>query len=198
MRPHRRVPVTLLGILLAACGTVERSDSADRGVIDSVFPIEEEIRRFAATLDSVPAALRGGTPSREALIARFVQAVETRDTSALSRLVLQRDEFLGMYYPHSRYTRRPYQLAPALLWFQMENPSARGLNRLLDRHGGSELGYQELTCPAEPLIEERNRIWEGCTVTLRDPDGTEVTRRLFGAILERDGTWKFLSYANQY
>jgi hypothetical protein len=132
-----------------------------QGIVDSVFPIDEEIRRFVATLDSVPTALRHGAGSRDELVQRFIRAVETRDTTELPRLVIQRDEFIIFYYPHTRYTERPYELAPALLWFQMENPSSRGLNRLLERLGGRSLGYEGLSCPDAPRIEERNRIWDG-------------------------------------
>lgn len=167
-----------------------------QGVVDSVFPIDEESRRFVATLDSVPTALREGADSRGTLVRRFVRALETRDTAELRRLVMQRDEFIALYYPHTRYTRRPHELAPALLWFQMENPSSRGLHRALERFGGRSLGYQGLRCPEVPRIEERNRIWEGCTVAVRGEDGVVAPRQLFGALLERDGTWKFLSYAN--
>ncbi len=183
---------------LGGCGTVEEREPVAQGIVDSVFPIEEEIRRFVATLDSVPSALRHGAGSRDELVERFIRAVETRDTTELPRLVIQRDEFITFYYPHTRYTERPYELAPALLWFQMENPSSRGLARLLERMGGRDLDLKEVTCPGEPLIEGPNRIWEQCTVQVLDANGQPAERRLFGAILERDGRWKFLSYANEF
>ena len=188
----------LSGLLVAGCGTVEEAEPVVQGIVDSVFPIDEEIRRFVATLDSVPAALRHGAGSRDELVQRFIRAVETRDTTELPRLVIQRDEFITFYYPHTRYTERPYELAPALLWFQMENPSSRGLNRLLERLGGRSLDFEGLSCPDEPRMEERNRIWDGCTVRVRGQDGTVAPHQLFGSILERDGTWKFLSYANAF
>lgn len=185
-------------LLAAACGEVEEPPPAHQAVIDSVFPIEEEIRRFVATVDSVPTALYEGAASREELVRRFIGAVEARDPAELSRLALQRDEFIGLYYPHTRYTTRPYELAPALLWFQMENPSSRGVNRLLERMGGRDLDFEGLTCPDEPLVQEANRIWEHCTVRVRGADGQHAERRLFGAMLERGGRWKFLSYANEF
>ncbi len=187
----------ILSVLLVwGCGEVEEGEPVVQGIVDSVFPIDEEIRRFVATLDSVPTALRHGASSRDELIQRFIRAVETRDTTELPRLVLQRDEFITFYYPHTRYAERPYELAPALLWFQMENPSSRGLNRLLERMGGRSLGFEGLRCPDEPRIEDRNQIWEGCSVSVLGQDGTVAPHQLFGAILERDGTWKFLSYTN--
>lgn len=167
-------------------------------MVDSTFPIEEEIRRFVATLDTVPTALRHGAESREALIARFLRAVERRDTLALPRLVLQRDEFIGVYYPSTRFTAPPYELSPALVWFQMQNRSSRGITRLFQRDAGRPLGYVRTTCPDSARVEGNNRIWEGCTVRVRDSVGGLRDRMLFGGILEREGTWKFLTFANEY
>lgn len=186
---------------LAACGTAQQPDppmGAVRGVVDSTFPIEEEIRRFAATVDSLPSRLREGAASREALVQRFVRAVETLDTLELVRLVLQRDEFIALYYPHTRFTRPPYELAPGLLWFQMQNVSGRGIGRLLARDGGRPLGVTRVACGTEPVVEDRNRLWASCQVLVRDSAGGERPRQLFGTILERDGVWKFLGYNNEY
>lgn len=172
--------------------------AAPVAVIDSTFPIEEEIRRFRATVSGVPATLREGAPSIEALVSRFAAAVESADTAALARLVLQRDEFIGVYYPHTRYTTAPYELSPALLWFQMQNRSSRGLGRLLAREGGRPLGVTGYRCGQEPRHEATNRIWEGCTVEVRPAGGAPRMRTLFGSILEQGGRFKFLTYANDY
>jgi hypothetical protein len=51
-------------------------------------------------------------------------------------------------------------------------------------------------CDAEPTIQGENRIWGGCTATMREGGGAPVTAKLFGAILERGGRFKILSYAN--
>lgn len=188
-------------VLLAACGMAEQEEpraSTAGGVVDSTFPIEEEIRRFVATVDSLPSRLREGAASREALVHRFVQAVETLDTLELVRLLLQRDEFIALYYPHTRFTSPPYELAPGLLWFQMQNVSSRGIGRLLARDGGRPLGVLGVECGPEPVVEERNRLWPACQVLVRDPAGVARRRTLFGTMLERDGVWKFLGYNNEY
>jgi len=167
-------------------------------VVDSTLPIAEEVRRFLATVDSVPTALRGGASSRDELVRWFIRAVERRDTLALPGLLVQADEFIGLYYPHSRYTTPPWELSPSLLWFQMLNQSSRGITRLLERDGGRPLGYRGTTCPGPPLAEGPNRIWDGCLVRLGEAGQGERERRLFGAILERGGTFKFLTFVNGY
>lgn len=200
--PHHRlaVPGLLLAVLLGGCEGAPRPEPAPpvQGAVDSTLPIAEEVRRFIGTVDSVPVALRGGAPSRDELVARFVRAVELGDTLAFPALLVQADEFIGLYYPHSRYTAPPYELSPSLLWFQMVNQSSRGIARLLQRDGGRPLGYRGMTCPGPPLEEGPNRIWDGCVVRLSEAGGAERERRLFGAILERDRTFKFLTFANAY
>lgn len=202
-RPARwLLPVAVIGVsVLAACAgspDAPAPPGTSRGVIDSTIPIAEEVRRFIATVDSVPTRLRHGARSRDELVARFLRAVETRDSLELPRLILQRDEFIGVYYPYTQFTAPPYELSPSLLWFQMQNRSSRGIGRLLDRHGGRALGARDLTCPAPPLEQAGNRIWHGCTMTVVDSAGARRVRRLFGEMLEREGVWKFLSFANDY
>lgn len=193
-------PAALAAVLPAACTPTPAPEPAptSRGVVDSILPIEEEVRRFLATVDSVPAALRQGAPSLETLVRRFLRAVETRDTLAFPRLVLQRDEFIGLYYPHTRFSAPPYTLSPALLWFQMQNRSSRGVTRLLQRDGGRPIPLRAVRCPPTARIEGPNRLWEDCLVEVTDSAGEARGRRLFGTIIERDQTFKFLTFANEY
>lgn len=191
----------LLG-LLASCqdspGVRAAESQVTQGVIDSTLPIEEEVRRFVATVDSLPRALRHGATSRDDLVGQFLAAVEGLDTLKLHRLVVQRDEFISLYYPHTRFTAPPYELSPALVWFQMQNSSSRGIGRLLERSGGKSLAAQGYRCAAEAAREASNRLWEDCLVAVRDSAGGIRERRLFGTILERDGRFKFLTFANEY
>lgn len=165
--------------------------------IDSIVPIDEEIRRFRATLSDSVASLAGGAASRDELIARFVTALEAGDVAALGQLAITPVEFAYLYYPHTRYTRRPYELSPGLLWFQLENYGSRGLARALARYGGAPLGVVGHACAAEPEVEDRNRVWSGCVVRRIDEHGDTVGLALFGAILERDGAYKFINYGNR-
>ncbi len=166
--------------------------------VDSIFPIEESLRRFRAELGPAPSRLSGGAASRDALVERFVASLAASDTAAFADMLMTRDEFGWLYYPHTRYTSRPYELAPALLWFQIENGTSRGIGRLLDRLGGTTLAVLDYTCAPEPLLEERNHIWEDCAVRIDPPEGEPTYMRLFGSILERDGVFKFASYTNDF
>jgi hypothetical protein len=158
----------------------------------------ELLRRFRADLGPAPAALAGGAASREALVRAFVRAVETRDTAAFRRLTLSRAEFAYLYFPDSPLARPPYEMPPALLWFQLTEGSHKGVGRLLARLGGAPLGYAGHRCAAPPERQGANRLWERCTVRLVGAPGDTAVRRLFGPIVARGGRFKFLGYANDY
>ncbi|MGE0160542.1 MAG: hypothetical protein AB7T31_14115 [Gemmatimonadales bacterium] len=186
---------------LPACGreAPEPADAAPadapRGVVDSIFPVEEELHRFQATLGPEPTRLVGGATSLDALVARFARAVEASDTAAFRDMLLTRDEFGWLYYPTTRFTVPPYRHPPALVWFEIENGSSHGLSRIFSQLAGRPLGMKGFTCPPEPRTEGRNEVLEGCVVRIEGPEGT-VDATLFGSVLARDGVFKFVSYTN--
>jgi len=89
-----------------------RQDSINRTlpgyVIDSILPVEEELRRFRGALGGDSATrFAGGSDSREALVRRFVKALVANDTSELVAMVIHGREFADLYYPESPYTHPP-------------------------------------------------------------------------------------------
>jgi hypothetical protein len=187
-------------VLLAGAGCAEGEASGTHAspavaVIDSALPIEEALRRFREGRPR-PAALRGGRPGREALVRAFVTALERRDTAALRHLVLDAEEFAWLYYPSSPMARPPYELAPDLMWLQLQGLSEKGASRLLSDRAGAPLGYAEHTCASE-RAEGENRIYGHCVLRRVTAGGDTVPDRLFGLILERGGVYKFVSYANK-
>ena len=146
----------------------------------------------------VPTALSGGSLSREVLVRRFLRAVQWRDTADIRAMVLDRAEFAHLYYPSSPYTRPPTVQAAPLAWFLLLRNSEKGITRVFNRFGGQHLEYVSHHCDAQPSTEGKNLFWEDCTVDVNVPAEGIVRRKLFGSILERDGRFKFLSYANDY
>jgi hypothetical protein len=180
-----------------------RQDAINRAtpgyVVDSILPVNEELRRFRVAVGGSPvAALRNGSNTREALVRRFIKALVVLDSSDLRAMVLGPREFADLVYPESPYTHPPYRQAPGLVWDQIQNPSRSGLTRLLRRLAGQPLQYEGHTCAAKPDRQGRNRIWTGCVVRLLDQNGDMRKNRLFGSIIERDGNFKFVSYANEF
>ena len=171
--------------------------SAPAPTIDSILPPGEALRRFKANLTPVT-VLSASIRSRDTLVARFVRAIESGDSAALQTLLVSKDEYAFLYFPASAYSRKPYELPPEIAWLLSEQNSIKGFTRLTRRLGGKSLGVRGYDC-ADPVTESDNRFWRGCRVTYIDPaNGLPVTKVLFGAIMERDGLYKFLSYANDF
>jgi hypothetical protein len=180
-----------------------RQDSINRTlpgyVIDSILPVEEELRRFRAALPGDSATtFTGGSASREALARRFVRALVANDTNDLRAMAVHGREFADLYYPESPYTHAPYRQSPALAWSLIQNPSTSGLTRLVRRLGGQPMTYVSHKCDPKVLHEGRNTRYAGCLITIVDASGAKVTKRYFGSIVERDGNFKFMSYTNQF
>ncbi len=197
----RRAVAVLFGLAaLAGCDSTEDAvaapDEVRAAVVDSVRPIEEEIRRFQATVEREATELDGGATSRDALVERFAGALEEPDTAALADMVLDRAEFIHLYYPHTVYTGPPYELSPAVVWFQTTNHSSRGITRAFRRYAGQPLGYRGYECAEAPVVEGPNRIWSECRVRIA-PEGEQFEVRLFGLIVEREGRFKFVGYGNE-
>ncbi len=162
-----------------------------------IYTLDEKLAMFREGLEE-PAALSGGAASREALIRRFTTAVERRDTAAVRELVLDRAEFAWLYYPTSPYTRPPTVQEAPLAWFLLVENSQKGITRAFNRFGNTGAVYADHRCDPEPVREGSNRFWRECVVVLRTSLEGTVTRRLFGNIIERDGRFKFFTYANDF
>jgi hypothetical protein len=178
-----------------------RQDSINRArpdyVVDSILPIEEQLRRFREGTTPVT-AFSGGTPSRKSLLAAIFAAVEQADTAALVRLTLTRDEYAWLVYPTSVHADGPMRQAPQLTWFMLESGSNVGRARLLARLGGRSLAVQGVRCPTPPVVEGENSIVSTCVVSRQDSTGAPIERRLFGALIERGGSWKVMSWSNGF
>ena len=164
--------------------------------VDSTFPIQEEIRRFREGMPE-PAGLEGGAATADELVETFIRRLEAGDTLGVAALALGPAEFGWLYYPHTIYVERPYELPPSLVWFQLQNRSSRGMARLLRAYAGRSLHYTGYQCPDEGESFGPGRIWNGCTVRGRLPSGETVEERLFGSVLAVDGRYKFVSFANE-
>ena len=180
-----------------------RQDSINRAqpgyIIDSVLPVEEELRRFREALGGTPATkLANGSESREALVRRLVRDVAAHDTTDIRAMMLTAREFADLVYPSSPYTHPPYRQPPGLVWMQITNPSVSGFRRLMTRRGGVQYQYESHACKAQPERQGENLLWSDCTIRLSSPDRETTTQRWFGSIIERNGTFKLVSLSNQF
>ena len=179
-----------------------RQDSINRAqpgyIVDSILPMEEQLRRFRANLTVAPNAFEDGAKSRDELVSSFVGSLEAADTAALIGLTISRAEFAYLVFPESPFSAPPYAQAPDLVWMRHTTASGTGLKRLLARAGGASLGFRSWSCSALPEKQGVNRVWGGCKVRFARGGGTEQTLQLFASIIERQGRFKILSYANAF
>lgn len=157
---------------------------------------EASLAQFRAGL-AEPKSLSGAAPSRDALVARFVRALETRDTAALVAMHLTRAEFAWLYYPTDPRSRPPYSLPPDLMWFVDHGNSEKGIERLLRDRAGAELGILDYQCDSVTSRQGENTLIGSCVVRRLTAHRDTITERLFGGIIERGGHYKFVSYANK-
>jgi hypothetical protein len=197
-----RSAILLAAILLSALAACDRRPSAGAPAspppthVDSVVPRAIALERFRTGLDTID-ALAGGSPSRDALVRRFVVALERRDTTDLRTMQLTRGEFAWLYYPTNAQGLPPYDLSPDLMWFMLTENSRKGLAHALEERGGRRLGFVGYACDPQPSREGANTVYGPCVIRRAQARGQTTEERLFGLIIEREGRFKFVSYANR-
>lgn len=197
LRHQLTLLVAGLSLAAAACGS-DGPPPARAAIVthvDSVIPREVEVTRFRAGLVE-PAGFTGGAASRDALVRRFIGALERRDTAALADLLLTRAEFAYLYYPSHPEAHPPYDLSPGLMWFLLDGRSKQGMAHLLEDRGGRPLSFAGYSCAARSRQGD-NVVWTGCVVRRRESGFEPVTELLFGPIVQRGGRFKFVSYTNK-
>lgn len=168
-----------------------------RNIVDSIFPVEEEIRRFKAARNGLVATeLDHASTSRDAVVQRYLTAVQKRDTADLRAMTLNAAEFIDLYYPTSMYSHAPYKQSPEIVWLMMQQNSDGGLRRVLDRFGGQTTHLQSYACEPEPRTEGQNRFWDECSLRFTAESKAQQSAVLFGPIIERGGRFKILSFSN--
>jgi hypothetical protein len=190
----------VLGLVLAAAACEpsaarEVKSPGARSTVDSIVPRDEALRRFQAESPRVE-RLQEDEASREAVLAAYVRALETRDTAAIARLAINRAEFAWLYYPTTPQGLPPYDVEPGLLWFLLSSRSDKGARRALTVYGGQRFKVLSQDCGQTGAREGANTIWGPCTVRWVGESRDTVSTRLLGQIIERDGRYKVLSYSN--
>lgn len=200
------------GVLVAAClstacnerlnaASAAKNDAAtvtaSASVIDSALPMQVLLDRFRHGVPKVD-KLRSDVTSRDALVRQVMAGIARNDTLAMERLAVSLGEYAWLYFPTTKVAQPPYEIPPALAWFQVQEKNRRGALRALRELGGHRVALQSYRCDPSPTVEDQNRLWTGCSVTISRDGAKSVDIRLFGAILERDGRFAVLSYQNDF
>jgi hypothetical protein len=189
-------------VALSACIGADAAQSEDEilrqtpgYVVDTVHSPAEEIRRFQTGLAPVT-TLSGGASDRDSLVRRYMDAMDAGDSLALRAMHLDRSEFGYIYFPDTKFATELYALPPGVVWFQITAGSNKGLTRASKALKGRGARYEGHSCNDTPEEYAGYRLWTECVVRMRVPGREVVSDRLFGSIIERQGQFKFVSYAN--
>jgi hypothetical protein len=144
-----------------------------------------------------PPRLRDGAPSADALISRFLDALERRDAAALRALRVSEREYLDVILPGSVEKDQPRRRWPEdvsrYFWSEIDSKSLYSEEALLQSWGGKHwtlkgLEYERGTKQYAAYTAHRQ-----LRLTLAGEDGQEVVLAT-GSIAELGGQFKFLSY----
>lgn len=181
----------------ASTGTKSESASAQPTVVDSALPRGVELARFRADLGPEVTELSHGFGTRDSLMDAFLKRLAARDTARLAELGLTKAEFAWIYYPSSPIGKPPYDLSPALMYFQFDGNNRKGFVHLLEERGGKDLKVVGYTCAA-PEKQEKNTVFAQCMVKRLQSPGDTLSELLFGGIIEHNGKYKLLNFANKF
>jgi hypothetical protein len=175
MQPMIRIVPVLFVLVAQGCSNsgmaAPRSDDANAMGPAHIEQRSEDLGSASAT-------------SRDALVRKLVRSLNTYDAHTIGRLRLSAAEYAYVYFPSSRWVRKPY------------NASSEPERRLINELGGRALELTSYSCDEIPLVEGDGRLWNGCRLVLKMFGRRTATLRMEGAIVERGGKFKFVDLAN--
>jgi hypothetical protein len=185
----RRVVALLFGIVVAAACEAKEASQA---VVAAAVPAA----KTEPSLDLGDAPLEGASPSLEALGRAIVDALDTKDRTALLGLALSPTEYKERLFDALVQHENAYKMGPDLLWDMHAAESNGDLARALARYGGKDLVFDSI---AIERVEQRKGglvFHKRPTILAKDGDGTEYKIRIVGTIIEHpaSGSFKVLGY----
>lgn len=178
--------IWLSGMLLLATGCAGQNPQA-AGMI--TLPAEESV-------ESVPAEriLANGSGSLDEMARRFLDALARADEGELKSMSVDRAEFERVFWPDLPASAPDSGLSLDFVWNQYKWKAARGLERLLEDHGGRQYEYVSVGFTGESRSYPHHVIHSGSFVEVLDPDGATRRLRLFGSVVEQAGRYKIYGY----
>lgn len=190
---YRVISFALLAVVIG-CSDNQEYAKVIKPSFDSIITHTTSVRDVnAISTDENTTKLSNGSFDRDTLIKVFLNAVQKNDTAILLSINMNRDEFNDVYYPGHPQSLPPYDLSAQLMWYRLSSNSDKGLRRLLRDFGG-QLTTAGFACDKIVHMENGNTIHSRCAFQI--PDRKEKLT-LFSSIIERDGQFKILSYANE-
>jgi hypothetical protein len=150
-----------------------------------------------ASIDEPRPALRYASGSVDELVDRFVKALAARDREALSRLRVDKAEYLRLILPGSTEPGQPRRRYSSdvrrFAWDMLDTKCRFWESTLLNTWGGKNLTVDSLEYREGVKQYEGFTAYRQLELTVRDPDG-ELQELRTGSVVEIDGRYKFVSF----
>ncbi len=142
-------------------------------------------------------ATHHGFPTAEAAAREALARLQAEDREGLLALAMGETEFRNVVYPRLPASRPERNTSAGFIWGQHEMRHLDDFDRTFRRFRGQQWELVELDFTGETTDYGEFRVHRGSRLTVRSPDGTERTVRLFGSMLERDGEFRIYSFISR-
>ena len=180
-----RIVHMLLASVLATSGPLVAESVSQK---EAASPIAE----------NAPLAFSGGAESLDALVDRFVAAMEAKDEAGLRRLLVTEDEYREIIVPgrvpHGAAPRRPAKRNVDYFWSTMSYKSEVYAHNLVKDFGGRKYKERKLDFSEEPKRWAWYTAHGELQILLVPEEGPERFLLHGGWIAEVGGVFKFLTY----
>jgi hypothetical protein len=141
-----------------------------------------------------PPPLTATYDSPEALARAVIDRLAERDAAGLRGMALTRDEFQAHVWPYLPASRPETNMPMGFVWDRLEQNSDLHLAQTVARRGGTRyhlvsVVFRGSTTRYGPLTVTRES-----ELTVRTPDGTVETIRVFGSVLSDGRRHKLFSF----
>jgi hypothetical protein len=149
---------------------------------------------LVAALACSPPPLANAHHSADGLIREVLEAFAVRDDKRLRALALTEEEFRRRVWPSLPAARPERNLPFSYVWADLQQKSESRLRAVLAVHGGRPYELAAITFSGGTTEYSGFRVHRDAVLTVRDSAGAEHDVRLFGSVLEMDGSWKVFSF----
>lgn len=188
--------VAMVVVLLTGISLV--TVTAQRGATSEIHALSVAEERAAPPNTGPPIALSGGAPSIEALIDEFLDAVERKDSGAMHRLRVTKDEYLEIIVPGTvgkgESPRRISEQPREFFWALTDRKSQFAADNIVEHFGGLHFTAHTLRFSKGSSAYLWYTTYGQVRLDLRTPENPDVLHLRTGSIAEVDGRYKFLAF----
>jgi hypothetical protein len=138
--------------------------------------------------------LQGAEGSPTSVAAKVVSAFNAHDVSALEAAALTEHEFRDVVWPRLPAARPERNLSCDYVWNDLSSKSRLHLRARMEAWHSLRYQVEGVRFDGETTDYGSYRVHRDAAVQLRTPDGRQVSARVFGSMIERDGRFKVFSY----